>query len=78
MCRDSRSRADCRAKRGVRLNIRTPEEAREAYDGILSACRAYAPNARLDGVLVQKMAPSGAEVILGVKNDRQLGPLLLV
>ena len=63
---------------GVRLNIRTPEEAREAYDGILSACRAYAPNARLDGVLVQKMAPSGAEVILGVKNDRQLGPLLLV
>ena len=24
------------------------------------------------------MAPSGAEVILGVKNDRQLGPLLLV
>ena len=32
--------------------------------------------ARIDGISVQQMAPSGVEIVLGVKNDRQFGPLV--
>jgi acyl-CoA synthetase (NDP forming) len=63
---------------GVRLHIGSLEEAEAAFDGILTSCRAYAPQARLEGVLVQQMAKPGLEIILGIKNDRQLGPMLLV
>lgn len=63
---------------GVRLNIQSVEEAAEAFDRILKDCAAFAADARLDGVLVQQMARPGTEIILGIKNDRQLGPMLLV
>lgn len=63
---------------GVRLNISSAAEAAEAFDGILKSCHSFAPDARLDGVLVQQMAKHGTEIILGIKNDRQLGPMLLV
>lgn len=63
---------------GVRLNIRNLDEAKKAFDDILLDCRTFDPEARLDGVLVQQMAKPGLEIILGVKNDPQLGPMLLV
>jgi acetyltransferase len=63
---------------GVRLGVSSPEEARKAAEQILESCRHYAPQARIDGISVQQMAPSGVEIVLGVKNDRQFGPLLAV
>jgi len=36
----------------------------------------YAPQARIDGISVQQMVPAGVEIVLGVKNDRQFGPLV--
>lgn len=63
---------------GVRLNIQSATEAAEAFDSILKSCADFAADARLDGVLVQQMAKPGTEIILGIKNDRQLGPMLLV
>lgn len=63
---------------GVKLNIRTKEEAAGAYKEIMASCRAYNPKARLEGVLVSEMAPMGTEIIIGVTNDGQFGPLLLV
>ena len=38
----------------------------------------YAPTARIEGVLVQAMAPAGREVILGINRDQRWGPLLMV
>lgn len=61
----------------VRLNITTQEAALAAFQAILDNCRAYRPDARIDGIMVQEMVPSGVEMILGVKNDRQFGPMLL-
>ena len=52
--------------------------ARAACDRVLAAAKRHAPNARIDGVLVQPMAPPGREVILGVNRDPQWGPLLMV
>ena len=61
---------------GVRLSVSTPEDAHRAAEQILESCRRYAPQARIDGISVQQMVPSGVEMVLGVKNDRQFGPLV--
>src|ERR1700712_5126571 len=61
---------------GVRLGLSTPENVREAAGNILASALRYAPQARIDGISVQQMAASGVEIVLGVKNDRQFGPLI--
>jgi acyl-CoA synthetase (NDP forming) len=61
---------------GVRLGVSKPEEARTAAAQILESCLRYAPQARIDGISVQQMVPAGVEIVLGVKNDRQFGPLV--
>jgi acetate---CoA ligase (ADP-forming) len=61
---------------GVQLGLSTPENVREAANSILTSARRYAPEARIDGISVQQMAPAGVEIVLGVKNDRQFGPLI--
>jgi acetyltransferase len=63
---------------GVKLGISTPKEARNAAAQIMESCRRYAPHARIDGISVQQMVPAGVEIVLGVKNDRQFGPLVAV
>jgi acyl-CoA synthetase (NDP forming) len=35
------------------------------------------PDARIEGVAVQHMAPSGTEVIIGMSKDPQFGPVLM-
>src|ERR1700712_2813788 len=61
---------------GVRLGLSTPENVREAAGNILASALRYAPQARIDGISVQQMVPPGVEIVLGVKNDRQFGPLI--
>jgi acetyltransferase len=61
---------------GVRLGLSTPENVRDAAENILASAARYAPQARIDGVSVQQMAPAGVEIVLGIKNDRQFGPLV--
>jgi len=61
----------------VALNV-SGDGARAAYDRVLAAAKKYAPTAHIDGVLVQPMAPSGREVILGINRDATWGPLLMV
>jgi acyl-CoA synthetase (NDP forming) len=61
---------------GVKLGLSTPEDVRVAAKEILASAARYAPQARIDGISVQQMAPPGVEFVLGVKNDRQFGPLI--
>jgi acetate---CoA ligase (ADP-forming) len=61
---------------GVRLGLSTPEDVRKAAEDIQASALRYAPNARIDGISVQQMVPPGVEMVLGVKNDRQFGPLI--
>ena len=63
---------------GVKLNLGNEAAVREAFDAIIASARHHAPNARLDGVLVQRMARGGVELILGAKRDPQFGPMVLV
>jgi acyl-CoA synthetase (NDP forming) len=61
----------------VVLNV-TSSDARAAYERVLAAAIKHSPQAQIDGVLVQPMAPPGREVILGVNRDTTWGPLLMV
>lgn len=63
---------------GVELGIRSSDAAREAFGRIMANAREKAPQAVIDGVLVQKMLKPGTEVIIGVNNDPQFGPAVLV
>ena len=45
---------------------------------MLARVRAARPEARIDGVLVQPMAPHGVEFLLGMIRDPQFGPMVVV
>ncbi len=53
------------------------EAAEDTYETILKNAGNYDKNAKIDGVLVQEMAPAGLEVILGMKQDPQFGPVIM-
>jgi acetyltransferase len=61
----------------VRVGLQSAEQVRAAFDEVMCNARNYAPSAAIDGVLVQEMVTGGVEVIVGVKSDAQLGPMLL-
>ncbi|WP_072385859.1 acetate--CoA ligase family protein [Hyphomicrobium sp. CS1BSMeth3] len=62
---------------GVALGI-TEARVREAFATIIERAQEYAPDAKIDGVLVQPMAEKGREVILGINTDPLFGPMLMV
>ncbi|MBU4373240.1 MAG: acetate--CoA ligase family protein [Euryarchaeota archaeon] len=61
---------------GVALNVRR-EEVRTTYNEIISRINKAAPNANIEGILVQEMAPPGHETIVGLKKDAQFGHALM-
>jgi len=63
---------------GVALNIADATALRAAYRTMLARVAEAQPAARLRGVLVQAMAPSGLEMIAGTVDDDNFGPLLTV
>lgn len=63
---------------GVRLGLRDASEVRGAFAAIMASAAAHAPAARLDGVLVQEMAPKGFEVLLGLSRHGSFGLQLAV
>ncbi|MGM0452680.1 MAG: acetate--CoA ligase family protein [Thermodesulfobacteriota bacterium] len=62
---------------GVVVNVKTRQAVENAYAQIMQNAASYNPNARIDGVLVQKMAPAGQEVILGVNKNPGFGHLIM-
>ena len=63
---------------GVKLNLADAAAVRAAFAEIMESAGRHAPEARLDGVLIQRMAPRGVELILGARRDPQFGPMVLV
>ncbi|MDN7140046.1 acetate--CoA ligase family protein [Pseudomonas sp. JQ170] len=63
---------------GVRVGVQGSAQVRAAFAEILGNARSYAPEARIDGVLVQEMVSGGTELILGINNDPLFGPAVMV
>ncbi len=62
---------------GIRLNLYGKDEVETAFKEMVAKIRAGQPAARLEGVLVEKMAPKGVEVIVGMRRDASFGPLMM-
>jgi succinyl-CoA synthetase beta subunit len=62
---------------GVTLGLRDAAAVRAATEAMTARLVAHDPHARIDGFLVQEMV-SGVEIILGVREDPQFGPFMLV
>jgi acetyltransferase len=62
---------------GVVLNVDRREQVERNYDLIARKTKASMPQARISGVLVQRMVPQGKEVIAGAVRDIQFGPLIM-
>jgi acetyltransferase len=62
---------------GVVLDVKSRSEAEENYENLVRRSRIAIPNAKITGVLIQEMVPSGKEIIVGTVRDRQFGPLIM-
>ena len=62
---------------GVKLGLETAEQVGKAYGDIMAAIKKAYPQAKIQGVSVQKMARPGVEVIVGMSKDAQFGPVLM-
>ena len=62
---------------GIALNL----QDRQAVEGAVTAMRTRIhnnmPQAEIEGFLVEKMAPDGMEVIVGMRRDPAFGPLMM-
>ncbi|MGA1868835.1 MAG: acetate--CoA ligase alpha subunit [bacterium] len=62
---------------GVRLKVKTEEEAKQAFQEIIRNVKQFNPSARIDGILMERMAKGGVEVILGGMRDPKFGPICM-
>ena len=62
----------------VRINLRDAQALRIAAADIRANVARLAPDARIDGLLVQEMREGLAEFILGYRNDPLAGPTVLL
>lgn len=63
---------------GVRLNLPDREAVSGAYTDMLAEVASRAPDAVIDGVLVQRMAPKGHELVIGMVDDPTFGPIMML
>ena len=63
---------------GVALNIPNAEALKRAAAAILQSVRLKHPQARVNGILVQRMEQGLAEAILGYRRDPQVGPVVVL
>jgi acetate---CoA ligase (ADP-forming) subunit beta len=62
---------------GVVIGLTGPADISRAYAKIMAAAAVKAPQAVVEGVSLQKMAPSGTEVAIGMTKDPQFGPVVM-
>jgi len=62
---------------GVRLGLGNSTQVGRAYSDIMSSVRQRHPQATIQGISVQPMAPPGIEVIIGMSTDLQFGPVIM-
>jgi acetate---CoA ligase (ADP-forming) len=63
---------------GVRLNLADRDAVIQAYTAMLADVARHVPQATIDGVLVQRMAPRGHELVIGMADDPTFGPIMML
>jgi acetyltransferase len=62
---------------GVAVNLSGAAAVRQAFEDIKRQVSLRAPGAKIAGIIVQRMAGEGVEMILGVKRDAMFGPVVV-
>ena len=62
---------------GVKVGLKNEDEVKTAFKDIIENANAFNPDAVINGVLIQKMAEPGHEVILGMNRYPIFGPLIM-
>ncbi len=62
---------------GVKLSLADAEQIRDFYDLLTLRVMRHAPEARLEGIYVEKMCKRGLEVTIGMRRDPKFGPMLM-
>jgi len=63
---------------GVRLDLRSEQDVRDAFAQILESAHRYKPEARIEGVAMQPFFPNpDLEILLGAKKDSNFGPVIV-
>jgi acetate---CoA ligase (ADP-forming) subunit beta len=62
---------------GVIVGIKNQRDVRTGYKQIMRNVKKHNPDAKIAGILVQEMARSGTEVIVGSIKDPQFGPAIM-
>jgi acetate---CoA ligase (ADP-forming) len=62
----------------VALNLRDADVIRHTYAQLSSNAVRHVPTTTIHGILVQRMAAKGIEVIVGVRRDVLFGPMLMI
>ena len=62
---------------GVQVGIGDAAELHAAWTDMMARVRTAAPEARVDGVVLQTQVTGGRETIVGVSRDPRFGPLLM-
>ena len=63
---------------GVKVGVRDNAELANAADQLYVNVRGAAPDARIDGILVQRMESRLLELMLGYRNDPLVGPIVML
>jgi acyl-CoA synthetase (NDP forming) len=61
---------------GVRVGLKSAGEVEQAVRAMMTVPQIA--NARIDGFLLEEMAPAGQEIVVGGLRDPQFGPLIMV
>ncbi len=62
---------------GVILSLENRKEVVNAYEAIIHKCKAYNPNAVIEGIEVCEMVKKGTELIIGARRDPSFGPVIM-
>jgi 3-hydroxypropionyl-CoA synthetase (ADP-forming) len=62
---------------GVVLGCDSAQAVRGAYNSVVQSVREKAPQARIDGISIEEQVASGVEVVIGLNNDPQFGPVIM-
>lgn len=62
---------------GVKVGLKNDDEVRNAFNLILHSVKTHYPDAVINGILVQEMITNSRETILGAKQDKLFGAILM-
>ena len=62
----------------VVLGVADLAHCEDAFARILANAKTHAPDAKIEGVLLQKMASPGVEMVAGMTRDPEFGPVMML